>query len=88
MGIQITVRLDKREREYIDRLIDRGLFASYGHCLRGLLYWHKVYERELGRLKSDCAALRERCRLYESGELKASPQTRLARFQPGTTKTG
>ena len=70
MGIQITVRLDKREREKIDRLIDRGLFASYGHCLRGLLYWHGRLEQDNARLKTEKAQLQERLRLYELGRLQ------------------
>lgn len=69
MSIQITVRLDKREREKIDRLIDRGIFASYGHCLRGLLYWHGRLEKENAFLKTERAKLQERLKMQ--GEINA-----------------
>lgn len=67
MGIQITVRLSSKERDYIDHLIERGVFASYGHSLRALLYWYKVDQKTIIGLRAENAALRERIKLREEG---------------------
>jgi len=69
--VQITVRLDKRERDYIDHLIDKGVFASYGHSLRALLHWYKVNQRTIAQLSAECARLKERISLYEAGVIDA-----------------
>ena len=63
--------MDRRERDYIDHLIDKGVFASYGHSLRALLHWYKVDQREIGKLRTELAQAKERMRLYECGELQA-----------------
>lgn len=67
---QITVKLSERERNSVDRLIDQGKFASYGHSFRALLHYHKVHGREIGKLRTRVTQLQERLRLYEAGALE------------------
>jgi Arc/MetJ-type ribon-helix-helix transcriptional regulator len=69
--MQVTVRVDKRERAHIDTLIEQNVFASYGHSLRALLHYYTVHKKEIAQLRSENSRLRERISLYESGELQA-----------------
>jgi Arc/MetJ-type ribon-helix-helix transcriptional regulator len=69
--MQVTVRLDKRERDYIDHLIDKGVFASYGHSLRALLHWYKVNQRTIEQFRAENARLKERLKLVSEGKLDA-----------------
>jgi Arc/MetJ-type ribon-helix-helix transcriptional regulator len=69
--MQVTVRLDKRERDYIDHLIDKGVFASYGHSLRALLHWYKVNQRTIEQFRAENARLKERLSLVSEGKLDA-----------------
>lgn len=70
--VQITTRISIRERDYVDTLINQGKFASYGHCFRGLLHWHKVLSRENSRLRTENVKLREYVRLIADGKLQAT----------------
>jgi len=69
--MQITVRLDRRERNYIDGLINKGVFASYGHTLRALLHYYKVNQRTISQFRAENARLKERLRLVADGRLSA-----------------
>ena len=71
--MQISVRLDARERNYIDHCIDKGIFASRGHSLRALLHWYKVDQREIGKLRTENAQLHERLRIVQHGVVQEKP---------------
>jgi len=69
--MQVAVRLDRREYEYVQHLIDKGVFASYGHTLRALLHYYKVNQREIAQLRAENNGLKERLRLISYGKLPA-----------------
>lgn len=69
--MQVTVRVDKRERAHIDALIEKNIFASYGHCLRALLHYYTVHTKEIAQLRAENARLKERLRLVSEGKLDA-----------------
>jgi Arc/MetJ-type ribon-helix-helix transcriptional regulator len=73
---QITVRITAKESDYLDTLISQGMFASYSHSLRGLLYWHKQNQRVIGNLKRENAVLRAKV----SGEFLVAVESTAGRF--------
>ncbi|MDP2973477.1 MAG: hypothetical protein Q8N60_00355 [Candidatus Diapherotrites archaeon] len=69
--MQVTVRVDKRERDHIDTLIDQNVFASYGHCLRALLHYYTVHKKEIAQIRAENTRLKERLKLVAEGKLDA-----------------
>jgi len=55
---QISVKLTEKERDSVDVLINRGMFASYGHAFRGMLYYYKTTKRTNARLLAENAVMR------------------------------
>ena len=58
-----------RERNYIDSEIKKGVFNSYGHCLRALLHYYKTMKRENSKLRSENARLKGIMEVLKSSEV-------------------
>jgi len=52
------VRVTLKERDYLDKEIKSGRFASYGQAFRGLLYYYKQSKRSIERMRGENAVLR------------------------------
>jgi Arc/MetJ-type ribon-helix-helix transcriptional regulator len=69
--MQVSIRLSRPEYQYIQHLIDKGVFASYGHSLRALLHYYKVNQRTIEQFRAENARLKERLQLVVEGKLDA-----------------
>ena len=63
----ISVRITKEDRDYLDVEIKKGHFASYGHALRGLLYYYKQSRRSIERMRGENAVLRAKIKELNDG---------------------
>jgi Arc/MetJ-type ribon-helix-helix transcriptional regulator len=69
--MHVSVNVDKRERDHMDTLITKGVFASYGHSLRALLHYYTVHTKILAQRNAEIARLKERIALIREGKLDA-----------------
>ena len=56
----INVKIYKEQRNWLDKEIDRGAIASYGHSMRFLIQYYRKTKRVVAVLKSENAVLRDR----------------------------
>ena len=66
----IVCKVTPEQRNWLDKRISAGEFASYGHCLRYLIGYRRKTERVVANIKTENAQLRERISLYEEGRLQ------------------
>ena len=69
--MHVSVSVDQRERDHIDTLIEKGVFASYGHCLRALLHYYTVHLKEIAQLRAEVVRLKQWQQLVREGKLSA-----------------
>lgn len=70
--LPVTNKITLEQRDWLDKRIKAGEFASYGHALRFLIGYRQKNERVVANLKTENAQLRERVRLYDEGRIQNS----------------
>ena len=61
----IQVKITQEQRDYVDKEIKRGAFASYGHSFRYLLSFYKKNKRVIERVRAENAILRDSLGVYK-----------------------
>lgn len=66
--IPINTKITMEQRNWLDKRIKAGEFASYGHCMRYLIGYRRKNKRIVANLKTENAQLRERLKMFQEAE--------------------